>query len=116
MKYFFWIQGNSTSRKVHFVCPGERVKSRLSQALTRGACPDLNSRPAVQISNPLPSRYTPWGPETDIILPSTIHFTHQCNRSMIDPGKIQESPIYRNPHLNLSSGSLAFAFLKKSCS
>jgi len=41
------------------VGPGEGVKPRLSQALTRGARPDSNSRPAVQISNPLPSRYTP---------------------------------------------------------
>jgi hypothetical protein len=32
-----------------------------SQTLTRGARPDLNSRPAVQISNPLPSRYASWG-------------------------------------------------------
>jgi len=36
---------------------GERVKSRLSQALTRDTRPDSNSRPAVQILNPLPSRY-----------------------------------------------------------
>jgi hypothetical protein len=43
------------------VGPGEEVKPRLSQALTRGARPDSNSRPAVQISNPLPSRYAPWG-------------------------------------------------------
>jgi len=41
--------------------PGERVKPRLSQALTRGARPDSNLRPAVQISSPLPSRYAPWG-------------------------------------------------------
>jgi hypothetical protein len=34
---------------------GERVKPRLSQALTRDARPNLNSKPAVQISNPLPS-------------------------------------------------------------
>jgi hypothetical protein len=37
------------------------LKLRLSQALTRGARPDSNSRPAVQISNPLPLRYAPWG-------------------------------------------------------
>jgi len=60
--FFFWIQGNPTLRKAHFVGPDERVKPRLSQALTRGARPDSNSRPAVQISNPLPSRYAPWGP------------------------------------------------------
>ena len=39
---------------------GERVKSRLSQALIRDARPDSNSRPAVQISSPLPSRYAFW--------------------------------------------------------
>ena len=59
--FFFWIRGNPTSRKTHFVGPGERVKPRLSQTLTRSARPDSNSRPAVQISNPLPPRYTPWG-------------------------------------------------------
>jgi len=46
---------------VHFVGSGERFKPRLSQALTRGARPDSNSRSAVQISSPLPSRYAPWG-------------------------------------------------------
>jgi len=55
--FFFWIRGNPTPRKAHFVGPGERVKPRLSQALTRDACPDSNSRPAVQISNSLLSRY-----------------------------------------------------------
>ena len=59
--FFFWIWGNPTSWKAHFVGPGERVKPRLSQALTRGARPDSNSRPAVQISNLLPSRYASWG-------------------------------------------------------
>jgi hypothetical protein len=54
------------SRKPHppesALCgPGEQVKPRLFQALTRGAIPDSNSRPAVQISSPLPSRYTLWG-------------------------------------------------------
>jgi len=58
--FFFWIRGNLTSRKAHFVGPGEGVKPRLSQVLTKGARPDSNSRPAVQISNPLPSRYTSW--------------------------------------------------------
>jgi hypothetical protein len=47
--------------KAHFVGLGERVKPRLSQALTRGARHDSNSRPAVQISNLLPSRYASWG-------------------------------------------------------
>jgi len=50
------------------VGPGEGVKPRLSQALTRGARPDSNSRPAVQISNPLPSRYAPWGPDFRCLL------------------------------------------------
>jgi len=59
--FFFLIRGNPTPRKLHFVGPGERVKPRLSQALTRGARPDSNSRPAVQISSPLPSRYAHWG-------------------------------------------------------
>jgi hypothetical protein len=59
--FFFWIRGNPTPRKAHFVGPGEQVKPRLFQALTRGARPDSNSRPAVQISSPLPSRYTLWG-------------------------------------------------------
>jgi len=39
--------------------PDERVKPRLSQALTRGARPDSNSKPAVQISRFLPSHYAP---------------------------------------------------------
>jgi len=43
------------------VGPSEGVKPWLSQALTRDACPDSNSRPAVQISNLLSSRYAPWG-------------------------------------------------------
>jgi hypothetical protein len=59
---FFLIRGNPTSRKAHFLGPGERVKPRLSQALTRGARPNSNSRLAVQISSPLPSRHAPWGP------------------------------------------------------
>jgi len=45
--FFFWIRGNLTLRKAHFVGSGEGVKPRLSQALTRGARPDSNSRPAV---------------------------------------------------------------------
>jgi len=59
--YFFGFEETSPPRKAHFVGPGEGVNSRLSQALTRGVRPDSNSRPAVQISNPLPSRYAPWG-------------------------------------------------------
>jgi hypothetical protein len=68
---FFWIRGNLTPRKAHFMGPGKGVKPRLSQALTRGACPDSNSIPAVQISNPLPSRYAPWG---RVSLSLTLHF------------------------------------------
>jgi len=41
--------------------PDERVKPRLSEALTRGARPDSNSRHVVQISSPMSSRYVPWG-------------------------------------------------------
>ena len=55
--FYFWIRGNLTSRKVHFVGSGERVKPRLSQAFTRNACPDSNSRPVMQISSPLTSRH-----------------------------------------------------------
>jgi len=45
------------------VGPDEGVKPWLSQALTRDARPDSNLRPAVQISNTLPSRYALWGLE-----------------------------------------------------
>jgi len=57
--FFFGFEDTSPFWKAHFVGPGEGVKSRLSQALTRGAHPNSNSRPAVQISNLLPSRYVP---------------------------------------------------------
>ena len=57
--FFFWIRGNPTPQKAHFVGPGERAKPWLSQTLTRGARPNSNSRPAMQISNPLPSRFAP---------------------------------------------------------
>jgi hypothetical protein len=60
INFFFWNRENSSPWKAHFVDPGERVKPRLSQTLTRVAHPDSNSRPAVQISSPLPSRYVPW--------------------------------------------------------
>jgi len=49
----------SPHRKMYFMGSGKGVKSRLSQAFTRGARPDSNSRPAVQISNSLSSRYAP---------------------------------------------------------
>jgi len=67
--FFFGFEETSPPRKAHFVGPGEGVKPRLSQALTRGARPDSNSRPAVQISNPLPSRYAPWGLFLDLRKP-----------------------------------------------
>jgi hypothetical protein len=47
--------------KAYFIGPGEKVKLRLSQTLIKGARSYSNSRPAVQISNPLPSRYASWG-------------------------------------------------------
>jgi hypothetical protein len=53
--FFIWIRGNPTPRKTHFMDPGERVKSRLSQTLIKSARPNWNSRPAVQIWSPLPS-------------------------------------------------------------
>jgi len=57
---FFLIRRNLTPWKAYFVGLGEGVKPRLFQTLTRDARPDSNSRPAVQISNFLSSRYTPW--------------------------------------------------------
>jgi len=54
---FFFIRENSILQKTHFVGLNERVKLRLSRALTRDARPDSNSRPVVHISSPLPSRY-----------------------------------------------------------
>jgi len=57
--FFFGFEETSPPRKAHFVGAGEGVKPRLSQALIRGARPDSNSRPGMQISNPLPSHYTP---------------------------------------------------------
>jgi hypothetical protein len=55
--FFFGFEETSFFWKTHFVGSGEGVKPRLSQALTRGAHPDSNSKSAVQISNSLPSRY-----------------------------------------------------------
>jgi len=57
--FFFGFEETSLLRKAYFVGPGEEIKPRLSQALIRGARPDSNLRPAVQISNTLPSRYAP---------------------------------------------------------
>jgi hypothetical protein len=39
---FFLFEETSPSRKAYFVGPGEGVKPRLSQALTRDARPDSN--------------------------------------------------------------------------
>ena len=39
LNFFFLIQGNSTSQKAYFMSPGERVKYRLSQTITRSARP-----------------------------------------------------------------------------
>jgi hypothetical protein len=61
IKFFFFIRGNFIFWKTYFVGSDERVKLWLSQTLTRGARPDSNSRPAVQILSLLPSRYVPWG-------------------------------------------------------
>ena len=56
--YFFWIRGNLTLEKRILWAQVSESKPRLSQAFTRDARPDSNSRPAVQISSPLPSRYS----------------------------------------------------------
>jgi hypothetical protein len=56
---FFFDSRKPHPWKAYFVGPGERVKPRLFQALTRGTRPDSNSRPTVQISSPLPSRHAP---------------------------------------------------------
>ena len=68
---FFFIRGNPTSRKTHFVDSGERVKLRLSYALTRGTHPNLNSRPAVQISSSLLLHYAPC--ELHVHNPNTVN-------------------------------------------
>jgi hypothetical protein len=94
--FFFWIRGNPTPRKAHFVGPGERVKPRLSQALTRGARPDSNSKLAVQISSPLPSRYAPWGPQ--LVIPK--HFLHKYLEREVIPQYIHVKEGY-NLKLNL---------------
>jgi len=61
LAFFFLFEETLPLWKAHFVGPGEEVKPWLFQAPTRGARPDSNSRPAVQISNPLLSRYVAWG-------------------------------------------------------
>ena len=54
--FFFWIR----EKKVYFMGPNKQVKSRLSQALIKNACPNSNSRPTMQISKLLLSRYAPY--------------------------------------------------------
>jgi len=60
---------------------GEGVKPRLSQTLTRGARPDSNSRPAVQISNFLPSHQASWGLNRQLLMLSTLHYL-ACSKSI----------------------------------
>ena len=60
LSFLFWIRGNSIFQKTYFMGPGEWIKPRLFQTLTRDASPDSNSRPAVQISSILLLRYAPW--------------------------------------------------------
>lgn len=43
--YIYWIRGNLTFWKAHFMSSGEWVKSRLSQALIKNTHPDSNSKP-----------------------------------------------------------------------
>jgi hypothetical protein len=52
---------------------GERVKHWLSQALIKNTRPDSNSRPAMQISNPLLSHQTPLGLLTKPLPQKTLH-------------------------------------------
>ena len=66
--HFFFYSRNPTLWKVYFMAPGEQVKPRLFQALTRDVCPDSNSKSAIQISSFLPSRYAPWGQEKQYIV------------------------------------------------
>jgi hypothetical protein len=66
--FIFFDSRKPYPRKAYFVSPGKRVKPRLFQALTKGTCPDSNSKPAVQISNPLPSRYARWKQEKQYIV------------------------------------------------
>jgi hypothetical protein len=58
--FFFLDSKKPYPWKAYFVGPGEGVKPRLFQTLIRDARPNSNSRPAMQISNSLPSRYTSW--------------------------------------------------------
>ena len=89
--FVFWIRKNPTIRKTHFVGSGELVKPRLFQALTRGARPDSNSRPAMQISNSLLSCYVIWG-----------HFFLPCDfLTSAKSNLVDQQFIYGNPSLLL---------------
>ena len=55
--FFFLNSRKPHLREIHFINPGERVKPRLFQVLTRDARLDSNSRFTVQISSFLPSRH-----------------------------------------------------------
>jgi hypothetical protein len=55
--FFFLNSRKYHPWKVYFMDPGERVKPRLSQAFTRDARLDSNSRFTVQISSFLSSRH-----------------------------------------------------------
>jgi hypothetical protein len=55
--FFFEFEEILSFWKAYFVGPDKKIKPRLFKALTKNACPDSNSRPAMQILNPLPSRY-----------------------------------------------------------
>jgi len=68
---FFFYSRKPYPQKSYFVGPSKRVKPRLSQALTRDARPDSNSRPTVQISSPLPLRYVHWRP-SERVIPSSL--------------------------------------------
>jgi hypothetical protein len=65
--FYFYLR-NLILQKAHFAGLDERVKPWLSQALTRDARPDSNSRSAVQISNLLPSRYAASEPNNQSLL------------------------------------------------
>jgi hypothetical protein len=59
---FFFLDSRKPHPPESALCGPRWVsKTPAVQALTRGARPDSNSKPAVQISNLLPSRYVPWG-------------------------------------------------------
>jgi len=83
--FFFWFEKTLSSQKAYFVGQSEGVKPWLFQALTRNARPDSNSRPAVQISNPLSSHYALWGQQPNIIKDYWINFN--LTHMVWDPSK-----------------------------